>query len=803
MNLTLSFFGALALAGTYFGFKQKDPTIQLGSCFFERLAIPFYTFFNEFYSNGGLLVDYIGENYLQINTPLGKLYGIEIAGTSTIHNYLAEEKIKELIENFKRDDTAFFFYLIHKKGKWQKQYIISYNKTMLKSIGSYFAVDLMSGKELLEVLFDTYLENNYYIDNKRINRALNVSFKDNSIEPEFMSFKKITRQALHNSLLKTDVFQSYKNSSVSMTNIQSLFKLDFTGAIWFYFDISQASIERHISKIILETKISGSKEPFVFLKEKYAGNELDLVLVNATMYLRDYSAEVVGQIGSFLKTNFIQKEIGRSEHIKKTPLKYRDVDFDFIAEKDYIKNFIASIQKKNVVEPDFFGIDKSKGFISYSFAEENDNPHSVIIATPGSGKSVSRQKIIAQMIDLDFHTGFARKLGKGVGEVRLRSYDIGFSDDRLIKLLKTNPKNKVAHLSSSFYDFSYNIVSLALPKNNTQDEKENFEADKQFAIDLTSIILETQNGTALTVEERARYEEALNYIYSTRDYQRYRINDIADTHIETYHKLLNLGYKSSDYLDTIKEDEFEFLRKPLVRDVAKYANIQSSNKQRKEEETKAFNTLYAKLNTIDNISVFSTFDKNNITDVDVLAMDLNNFKESNLFVPIFFSIFQKTYLKDRDFGLKCKMENRPLPKLIYSIEEAKNYFRNTPIFKEMFEKVTLEARKYNVHLMFVVQNPDHIPYNILQNIDTRIFLLRPDKKIEVINSADKTFNLPGNVKEALNGTEQYELCVWYSAGVFNMKFEIPKYEMDIFSTNPNEASDNDKDRQEELVNEEN
>jgi hypothetical protein len=36
-----------------------------------------------------------------------------------------------------------------------------------------------------------------------------------------------------------------------------------------------------------------------------------------------------------------------------------------------------------------------------------------------------------------------------------------------------------------------------------------------------------------------------------------------------------------------------------------------------------------------------------------------------------------------------------------------------------------------------------------------------------------------------------------------MKFEIPKYEMDIFSTNPNEASDNDKDKQEELVNEKN
>ena len=547
-----------------------------------------------------------------------------------------------------------------------------------------------------------------------------------------------------------------------MTNIQSLFKLDFTGSIWFYFDISQASIERHISKIILETKISGSKEPFVFLKEKYAGNELDLVLVNATMYLRDYSAEVVGQIGSFLKTNFIQKEIGRSEHIKKTPLKYRDVDFDFIAEKDYIQNFIASIHKRNVVKPDFFGIDKSKGFISYSFAEENTNPHSVIIATSGSGKSVTRQKIIAQMIGLDFHTGFAKALGNGAGEVRLRSYDIGFSDDRLISLLKTNPKNKVARLSSSFYDFSYNIASLTLPKNDTQEEKENFEADKQFAIDLTSIILETQNGTALTIEERARYEEALNYIYSTRDYQRYRINDIEDTHIETYHKLINLGYKNTDFLDNIKEKEFGFLKKPLIRDVAKYANIQSSNKQRKDEETRAFSTLYTKLNTIDSIGVFSTFDKDNIIDTDVLAMDLNNFKESSLFVPIFFSIFQKTYLKDRDFALKCKIKNRPMPKLIYSIEEAKNYFRNTPIFIDMFEKVTLEARKYNVHLMFIVQSPNHIPYSILENIDTRIFLLNPDKKRETINSADKMFDLPNNVKEALNGTEQYELCVWYS-----------------------------------------
>ena len=167
-------------------------------------------------------------------------------------------------------------------------------------------------------------------------------------------------------------------------------------------------------------------------------------------------------------------------------------------------------------------------------------------------------------------------------------------------------------------------------------------------------------------------------------------------------------------------------------------------------------------------------------------MDLNNFKENELFVPIFFCIFQKTYLKDREFALKCKRENRPAPKLFYAIEEAKNYFRDSEIFVQMFDKVTLEARKYNVHLCFIVQNAEHIPIQILKNIDTRIFLLVPNQKEEVIVEADKAFKIPNNLKIALNQTEQHEMCVWYVKGVFNMKFQISDEEMKVFSTNPNQ-----------------
>ena len=98
----------------------------------------------------------------------------------------------------------------------------------------------------------------------------------------------------------------------------------------------------------------------------------------------------------------------------------------------------------------------------------------------------------------------------------------------------------------------------------------------------------------------------------------------------------------------------------------------------------------------------------------------------------------------------------------------------------------MEARKYNVHLCFIVKNAEHIPIQILKNIDTRILLLVPNQKEEVIVEADKGFKIPNDLKIALNQTEQHEMCVWYVKGVFNMKFQISDKEMKVFSTNPNQ-----------------
>ena len=103
----------------------------------------------------------------------------------------------------------------------------------------------------------------------------------------------------------------------------------------------------------------------------------------------------------------------------------------------------------------------------------------------------------------------------------------------------------------------------------------------------------------------------------------------------------------------------------------------------------------------------------------------------------------------------------------------------------IFEKVALEARKYNVHLCLIVQNAEHIPRGILKNIDTKMILLTQESKLKVIKELEEAISLEDNQREALSNTERYELCIIYKKGVAHLKFEISEEEMEIFSTNPN------------------
>ncbi|MCR2066161.1 hypothetical protein [Campylobacter helveticus] len=778
MNLALMTLGGLALAGTYMGFKKKDPTMNIGSCFFDKLATPLYTLFNEYHSNSLFLIDSIEEDCIICNTPYERLYGIELSSNSNLTNYLRSEKLSEIIRDNKDSEDSFFYYVLLKQAKFQKQYLFSHNPIIIKTLADNYGVSLLSGVELVNVLYNLYLQNSFYVEDKQIKPSLKIEQDTKTDEPCFMSFKRLARQAIRKNYKDISIFQGFKHLDIKEANIAGIFKLNFTGSIWISIDLSTRHINNHISRLINYSKIVGDKKPFVDLQNSYKNKEFDLALINITAFLKDYDEQIIGSLGSALKTSFIAKELFKSQHLQKNPLKFKDSEFNFLVKSDYLHNFIATTHKKTTKEPDIYGVDKNGSFINYSFANENFNPHSCIIAKSGSGKSVSKQKIMAQLIGLNFENGECSNLGKKAGQFRIRSYDIGFSDENFVKLIKNNPNNSIAHIESDFYSFSYNILNL--DRTNLQT----FEEDLVFNMDLVSIILETQNSEALNLNEQAFFKSLTKKLYQSKEYQRYRVRDLKNTHKELYEKLL-LDYNESTFLQDLKEEEFDFLKTPLLIDLVKMASKESQNMQIKEEDRKDYASLARKLDGVEKLELFSNFDKIDIKDRDFISMDLNNFKESSLFVPIFLSIFQKTYYKDREYALKLKRENKVRPKLFYAIEEAKNFFR-VPYFTIMYDKLAREARKYNVHLCFITQNAEDIPKATLKNLDTRIMLLSPEKKLETIEETKQALDIPKNVEIGLINTEQFEMCVWYSKGVFHMKFEITPKEMEVFSTNPNE-----------------
>ncbi|MDR0467638.1 MAG: hypothetical protein LBG67_02170, partial [Campylobacteraceae bacterium] len=596
-------------------------------------------------------------------------------------------------------------------------------------------------------------------------------------EPTYILFKNMIRSLVYEALKEFRLYQSYQFiKGVQKTKIQALLQeKEFEGVIWNFFSFSDKQIKNHIDKIISSASWTGNKFEAKSIKEEFdAGRQY--ALVNSIIYMKKSKDGIIGSLSNYLKNAYIPNELKRTKIIQKTPLKYRLSEFDFLVEDDYINNYITNVHKKMPSEPDIYGIDKNGSFINYSFSGENDNPFSVIIASAGSGKSVAKQKMIAQMIDLNIETRKAEKLGKGV---KVRAYDVGYSDEMFINALKTNPDNNIVQLESGMGTFRYNIVYVDFNGN-----KDDIEADIQFAADLISVIRQSQGQSVLTLPQMTCFKDIIRKIYQGKvDYQNYKVYDLSETHKALYDKLIALGYEDGTNLKTLKEDEFRFLKCPLLRDIEKYAKLQSSNQQLAEIDRKTYLEVSTVCADIGKEPMFNTFDNVAVQDADFLSMELNNFKENTLFLPIFLCIFQKTYLKDRNYALWCKSNRIKPPKLFYAIEEARNFFK-VPYFENILTKVVLEARKYNLHLCFVVQNAEHIPHGVLKNINTRIFLLSPSKKEEV-KAEVKELNPPDKLIEAINNSKQYEMVIWYRDGVFQMSFEISKEEMELFNTNPN------------------
>lgn len=787
MDLQTILLSSAAIGGTILTMHKKDSKLKLSSCFYEKISTPINNIINKKTSEDILEVLAIHDNYIEINTQHQTLYAIELSGNDTIEQPLTQLTIDNLYEFASKNTRGYFFQAIYKDKNYQKQYIFSYSLDVIEIIAKTLDIELLKGNEIVDVLFDLFLDNSFYLQDKQIHRQLNIS-EDTTVsyQPIKSTFNKVLKNNVYQNLNSVDVYTGVKiKNSTQNINYNSLYELDFTGVIWGYYDFNRDRSLKYAQNLLDQRKFYGGKEPFQDYLENIEKGVEKVITVNFELLAKKMSISTLNKISEILSINFVPKKNRLSSSIGKTQLKYRDTRFDLPTNISFLHNRISPVHKKASKSPDFFGQDAKKAHINFSFSADNDNPHSLIVAPTGSGKSVAKQKILSQMIEIDFKTGYASKLGLNSFQYGIRNFDIGESDKPTFTLLSKNPKNSVGEVKGRLKDFSFNLLNFELDERG-----EPIVEDIQFSSDLISMILESQSSdlsenVGLNIQEIGKFKEIVRHIYQTGDFQEFKVRKLKDKRKELYEELLSLGYADNTKLKDIKEDKYSHLKVPILNDVIKIANIKKTNQQISEKEREGYSNLYEKLSDVDSLEYFSDYDNLKITDTAYIYAELNNIKESSLFVPMFFGIFWKAYIKDRNRALLYKSQGKVLPKLMYVIEEASNYFR-FKTFQTMFEKLVYEARKYNIHMMFVIQNVEEIPYTIFKNINTRIFLFPPDQKEDIISFIADRFKAPKKVITTMNKSKQYNLIIWYNRGVINMELVYDKEEITHFTTNPNE-----------------
>lgn len=790
MDLQTLLWGSAAFVGTGVAMNKVDPKLTFSSCIYDKVLIPINNMVNKRSTEDILEVLAIHENYIEINTHHKTLYAIELSGNDTIEQPLSSLTMDTLYEFAAKDAKGYFYQAILKDENYQKQYIFSYSKDVIEIIARTLDITLLSGKEIIDVLFDLFLDNSFYIQDKQIHRQLNIS-EDETVSylPIETTFNKVLKNNIYQNLNSLAVYNGVKiKDTPHKINYNSLYELDFTGVIWAYFDFNQSRSLKYAQNLVDQRKFYGGKEPFVDYAYDVEKGMEKVITVNFEILAKKMTLSTLNKVSEILSVNFTLKKNKLTSSIAKTQLKYRDTRFDLPANISFLYDRISPVHKKASKSPDFFGQDAKKAHINFSFSMDNDNPHSLIVAPTGSGKSVAKQKMLSQMIEIDFKTGFASKLGLDSFQYGIRNFDIGESDKPTFLLLSKNKKNNVGEIKGRLKDFSFNLLNFEL------DEKdEPIVEDIQFSSDLISMILESQSSelsenVGLNIQEMGKFKEIVRHIYKTGEFQEFKVRRLKEKRISLYEELINLGYNDNTKLKDLKEQEYSYLKVPLLSDVIKIANIRKTNQQISAKEQEGYSNLYEKLSDVDSLEYFSDYDNLKISDTAYLYAELNNIKESTLFVPMFFGIFWKVYIKDRNRALFYKSQNKVLPKLIYVIEESSNYFR-FKTFQTMFEKLVYEARKYNIHMMFIIQNVEEIPYTIFKNINTRIFLFPPDQKEDIISFIKDKFKAPEKVVTTMNKSKQYNLIIWYNRGIVNMELIYKKEEIKYFGTNPNEIKE--------------
>lgn len=656
-----------------------------------------------------------------------KMYGVSLEFPST-RRFQARDSIYDLFKRLKNEEEARVMLNFVKNDYESFVHVFSTNKSIIDSAAHSFGVKPMSGEDIVRSMGAYFLFNSYVIEHNVLKNQFD-GFIQGVVEN--MQFHRVSEMLSRNVLRKSDIYQAIAMKERDF-NVLDLFRIEgWNGSLSVFFDFSMKGAEMKFKLNKDEAGFFDAKRSNVIKKledTSYDHFKREYIIANAILTSND--KKYISQIESCTGLLFEENYLSGVQSYKNTLLNKRDTMFDFYVSIATAKNFFQSAKKRIEVPtqrsdrswilPDFHGKDSSGMFMNYALGA-NVNPHLLIIAKTGSGKSSALLKILrsAGYFDDNFYSELFDE-----GEIKMRYLDIDYSAGRFVLKLNEQHPGKVKVYGSNVSKMRFCLLDIA-----QSDEKDLYsppvESEIKEVCAFVNMVLEaTDAKSVLDNAEEDRFQEAIRIVFT--DHSRRVLNKTIGEFIDVP------GYESlcaqilKDYPQSTKlfelDERYRFLQKPTLKNVIDYVDSMSRASSISEIQRNVYGTLHKKIN---GLSIFNFASHANVDiskDHSMFYADLGELKSNQKeFVSLGWMLLKSWTKIDRRIYNERSAKGLPRQKIFYIVEESHNFF-TVPSFKKLFQESVKELRKFGIHIVFVSHTIHDLPKDIYKSIATKIFL---------------------------------------------------------------------------------
>lgn len=726
-----------------------------------------------------------------------KLYGVSLEHQIHKFNELTVLHSIEGLVDIARSDQEHNDVLlaITKNGLKRGIYVFSRNDSVIKRLAEHFNVNIMSGRQIADAIFEMVHHGSYYVKNNRLIKEgfdtdnddieKNLDLAPTSEMIVGTKFAKIFKIAVSNLYRNYIPYQATSFTINNEFDIYRFLKMDWQGTFFLWMNY-KAELPITLLKRIYREASVGDNETVAKLKDIVTGDNEDMsdnilsskyCVANAFLILDKKYKNVISDIRKTTNIEFTENYLTGLKVMSQTPLKYRDIDFDEVIDFETSKKFYKTCIKAPSPKPEFWAYDLTNGFINFSF-KEFTNPHSFIGGQTGAGKSVTWLKTLSMILLIDP----ARKQFKSpvLGKtVKVRYCDVGYTSGSLLKEMMKEHPDDIERISSRPDAIKYNIFDIEFDKygNPKKEELDFLEAFLDMAIEADS------NGEErFTSDERMMFKETYKeFVKDPESLVNFKLEEIERRGYEKECEYFySQGYSKQDgILDLPKDMKYvDRFRKPTLDNFIQYMTKKMNYPNTSAIDKKTLESLIAKMRIIENYGVFSDF-----TNIDFsnnkpfYHIDFNELKDNKrLFVVMFWLLFKKWIQQDNKEASKDFSKKKTT---IYVIEEAHNFF-DIEAFRRLLKTVTKELRKFGGQLVFISQGFQDVPESILSQLAVKMFVYK-DKE-EAKNEIFQNLSLSNEEKALfdieLNANRQFFIKT--TKGTSICHYKIDKEEMQYY-----------------------